>query len=148
LTYVAASHGPDWLGDDTPVMRARVAQWLAFGHRLSASIGKARTHDMLQKPADIDACRKAGVAALRELESALIEARLRGDAFLAGDRPTLADIACFPHPMLAPDGGISTDPYPTIRLWTRFLRALPRFIEMPGIHRLHELKPEPTGTSQ
>ena len=57
LTYVAASHGPDWLGDDTPVMRGRVAQWLAFGHRLSASIGKARTHDMLQKPADIDACR-------------------------------------------------------------------------------------------
>jgi glutathione S-transferase len=72
---------------------------------------------------------------------------LRGDAFLAGNRPTLADIACFPHAMLAPDGGISTDPYPTIRLWTRSLRALPRFIEMPGIHRLHELKPEPSGTS-
>ena len=63
LTYVAAAHGPDWLGDDTPVMRGRVAQWLAFGHRLSASIGKARTHDMLQKPADIDACRKAGIPA-------------------------------------------------------------------------------------
>jgi glutathione S-transferase len=50
--------------------------------------------------------------------------------------------------MLAPDGGISTDPYPAIRLWTRSLRALPRFIEMPGIHRLHELKPEPTGSGQ
>ena len=82
------------------------------GIGLSASIGKARTHDMLQKPADIDACRKAGVAALRELEAALVEARLRGDAFLAGNRPTLADIACFPHAMLAPDGGISTDPLP------------------------------------
>jgi glutathione S-transferase len=147
LTYVAAAHGPDWLGDDTPIMRGRVAQWLAFGHRLSASIGKARTHDMLQKPADIDACRKSGIAALRELEAALIEAHLRGDAFLAGHRPTLADIACFPHAMLAPDGGISIDPYPAIRLWTRSLRALPRFIEMPGIHRLHELKPEPTGSS-
>ena len=90
--------------------------------------------------------RVGGVAALRELEGALIEARLRGDAFLAGNRPTLADIASFPHAMLAPDGGISTDPYPTIRLWTRSLRALPRFIEMPGIHRLHELKPEPTGS--
>ena len=95
----------------------------------------------------IDACRKSGVTALRELEAALIEAHLRGDAFLAGHRPTLADIACFPHAMLAPDGGISTDPYPAIRLWTRSLRALPRFIEMPGIHRLHELKPEPTGSS-
>jgi hypothetical protein len=56
-----------------------VAQWLAFGHRLSASIGKARTHDMLQKPADIDSCRKAGVAALRELEAWWMEAGVPDD---------------------------------------------------------------------
>ena len=77
-------------------MRGRVAQWLAFGHRLSASIGKARTHDMLQKPADIDACRKAGVAALRELEAALVDARLRGDAFLAGNRSDACRHRLFP----------------------------------------------------
>lgn len=148
LTYVAASSGPQWLGDDTPVMRGRVAQWLAFAHRLSASIGKARTHDMLQLPADIDACRKAGIKALRELEAALTDNALRGDAFLAGTRPTLADIACFPHAMLAPDGGIPTDPYPAIRLWTRRIRALSGFIEMPGIHRLHDLKPEPVAVTE
>lgn len=147
LTYVAAMSGPDWLGEDTPLMRGQVAQWLAFAHRLSASIGKARSHDMLQQPADIDACRRAGVACLQELESALTELRLRGFGYLAGARPTVADIACFPHAMLAPDGGISTDAYPAIRLWTRSLRALPGFIEMPGIHRLHELKPEPIGTA-
>lgn len=143
LTYVAAVARPEWLGDDSARMRGKVAQWLAFAHRLSASIGKARTHDMLQKPADIDACRAAGIQCLREIESALVEQRLAGERFLAGDRPTLADLACFPHTMLAPDGGISTDPYPAIRLWTRSIRALPGFIEMPGIHRLHELKPEP-----
>lgn len=148
LTYVAAKAGPAWLGDDDAVMRARVAQWLAFAQRLSASIGKARTHDMLQKPADIDACRAAGVQCLREIEAALVEQGIRGARFLAGDRPTLADIACFPHSMLAPDGGISVDPYPSIRLWTRRIRALPGFIEMPGIHRLHDLKPEPVGTGE
>lgn len=147
LTYVAAMSGPEWLGEDTPQMRGQVAQWLAFAHRLSASIGKARSHDMLQQPADIDACRRAGVACLQELEAALTEQRLLGLGFLAGGRPTLADIACFPHAMLAPDGGISTDPYPAIRLWSRSIRALPGFIEMPGIHRLHELKPEPIGTA-
>lgn len=148
LTYVAAMAGPEWLGDDDAVMRARVAQWLAFAQRLSASIGKARTHDMLQKAADIDACRAAGIQCLREIEEALLEQALRGARFLAGDRPTLADIACFPHSMLAPDGGISVDPYPSIRLWTRRIRALPGFIEMPGIHRLHDLKPEPTGKGE
>ena len=148
LTYLAAKSGPAWLGDDTPEMRARVAQWLAFAQRLSASIGKARTHDMLQKPTDIVACRKAGVQCLREIEAALVERHLMGDAFLAGNRPTLADIACFPHSMLAPDGGISVDPYPAIRLWTRSIRALSGFIEMPGIHRLHDQKPEPVGVSE
>ncbi|NEH53933.1 glutathione S-transferase family protein, partial [Rhizobium leguminosarum] len=39
--------------------------------------------------------------------------------------------------------GITLDTYPAIRLWSRALRALDKFIEMPGIHRLHELKPEP-----
>jgi glutathione S-transferase len=63
--------------------------------------------------------------------------------FLAADRPTIADIACFPYVALAPDGGVTLDAYPAIRLWSRALRALDRFIEMPGIHRLHELKPEP-----
>ncbi|MEK1891928.1 MAG: glutathione S-transferase family protein, partial [Rhizobium sp.] len=57
--------------------------------------------------------------------------------------PTVADIACFPYVALAPDGGVSLDPYPAIRLWSRAIRALDAFIEMPGIHRLHELKPEP-----
>lgn len=148
LTYVAAKAGPEWLGDDDAMMRARVAQWLAFAQRLSASIGKARTHDMLQKPADIDACRAAGIQCLREIEESLVEQGLRDAHFLAGNRPTLADIACFPHAMLAPDGGISVDPYPSIRLWTRRIRALPGFIEMPGIHRLHDLKPEPTGKGE
>lgn len=148
LTYVAAKAGPEWLGDEDAGVRARVAQWLAFAQRLSASIGKARTHDMLQKPADIDACRAAGVQCLREIEAALVEQGIRGARFLAGDRPTLADIACFPHSMLAPDGGISVDPYPSIRLWTRRIRALPGFIEMPGIHRLHDLKPEPVGAGE
>ena len=66
--------------------------------------------------------------------------------FLAADRPTVADIACFPYVALAPDGGVSLDSYPSIRLWMRAIRSLEGFIEMPGIHRLHELKPDPHET--
>ena len=54
LTYLAAHDAPAWLGDDTPVMRARVAQWLAFAQRLTDSAGAARAHDMLLAPGDID----------------------------------------------------------------------------------------------
>ncbi|TGR17160.1 glutathione S-transferase family protein, partial [Mesorhizobium sp. M1C.F.Ca.ET.196.01.1.1] len=87
--------------------------------------------------------RAQGTAALRELEAGLVEQRIRGQRFLASDRPTVADIACFPYVALAPDGGVLLDPYPAIRLWSRAIRAIDGFIEMPGIHRLHELKPEP-----
>ncbi|WP_420342480.1 glutathione S-transferase family protein [Paenirhodobacter sp.] len=114
------------------------AEWLARSRHFAATLGAARAHDMLCQPGDIDALRRDGVLWLRILEAALFEA-----PFLAGDRVTVADIAVFPHVALAPDGGVSLDPYPRIRLWMRALRALPGFIEMPGIHRLHDLKPEP-----
>ncbi|GLS86596.1 glutathione S-transferase [Cypionkella aquatica] len=143
LVYLAQRAGKVWLGDGSPVQAAQVQQWLAFSARLGGSLGMARLHDMLLYAGDIDALRRAGVAALRELESHLTEARFDGRIFLTGTTPTIADIACFPNVALAPDGGVSLDDYPSIRLWSRAIRALPGFIEMPGIHRLHELKPAP-----
>ncbi|WP_081162274.1 glutathione S-transferase family protein [Ensifer aridi] len=143
LVYLAAQAGPEWLGSGTPEQTARVQQWLSFSHRLTASLGGARLHEMLLRPGDIAKLQAQGIAALRELESGLVEQGLRGMRFLASDRPTVADIACFPYVALAPDGGVPLDPYPGIRLWSRAIRGLEHFIEMPGIHRLHELKSEP-----
>jgi glutathione S-transferase len=98
---------------------------------------------MLHFNGDLEALQAGGVAALRELEAALVARRLAGAIFLVGDTPSIADIACFPYVALAPDGSISLDPYPSIRIWMRAIRALPGFVEMPGIHRLHELAPDP-----
>ncbi|AZO48967.1 MAG: glutathione S-transferase family protein [Mesorhizobium sp.] len=143
LVYLAAKVAPQWLGNDTAGQAARVQQWLSFAHRLTASLGAARLHEMLLRPGNIAVLQGQGVAALRELEAGLVEQQIRGQRFLASNRPTIADIACFPYVALAPDGGVSLDPYPAIRLWSRAIRAIDGFIEMPGIHRLHELKPEP-----
>ncbi len=143
LVYLAAKAAPDWLAGSNAQEAARVQQWLSFSGRLTGSLGGARLHEMLLRPGDIGALQASGIAALRELELGLVEQAERGQKFLAADRPTVADIACFPYVALAPDGGVSLDPYPAIRLWSRRLRSLPGFIEMPGIHRLHELKPEP-----
>ncbi|SFO35318.1 glutathione S-transferase [Mesorhizobium sp. NFR06] len=143
LVYLAAKAAPQWLGNDTALQAARVQQWLSFSHRLTGSLGAARLHEMLLRPGDIATLQWQGMAALRELEAGLVEQHIRGQRFLASDRPTIADVACFPYVALAPDGGVSLDPYPSIRLWSRAIRSLEGFIEMPGIHRLHELKPEP-----
>jgi glutathione S-transferase len=122
-----------------------VQQWLAFSGRLGASLGMARLHDMLLYPGDIDALRTAGHDCLREMEAHLVERRFAGGLWLVGEGPTIADIACFPAVALAGDGGVSLDPYPSVRLWSRAVRSLDRFIEMPGIHRFDELRPAPEG---
>lgn len=125
---------PAWQGDDD--------HWLALAADLNNSLGAARLHDILQFDVDIDAARAAGIKQLRMLEAHLTDQRFEGRIFLTGDHPTIADIACFPNTALAPDGGVSLDTYPSIRLWMRAIRSLPGFIEMPGIHRLHELEAE------
>jgi glutathione S-transferase len=143
LVYIAKKAAPDWLGDGSASKTARIQQWLSFSHRLTAALGGARLHEILLRPGNIQALQSAGKMALRELEAALTEQRIQGNSFLTGHRPSVADIACFPYVALAPDGGVSLDSYPSIRLWLRAIRSLQNFIEMPGIHRLHELKPEP-----
>lgn len=135
---VHLAQGTDWLGP--PVAQQH---WLAFSARLNASLGAARLHDMLNHAANISACRRDGRQALREMESHLTEARFHGQIFLNGPAATIADIACFPNVALAPDGGVSLGDYPSVRLWTRAIRSLPRFIEMPGIPRLHDLTRAP-----
>ena len=126
---------PQWSTDND--------RWFDFAATLNDTLGLARLHDILGYEADIDAARTQGVAALRLLEAALTDRRFDGGIFLTGPHATIADIACFPNTALAPDGGVSLDPYPSIRLWMRAIRSLPGFIEMPGIHRLHELSPAP-----
>lgn len=143
LAYLARLGASEWLGDSEAAGIARVQQWLAFSSRLTEHLGGARATEMLVEPGDLPALQAAGTVDLRELEAALTERRISGETFLAANRPTIADIACFPYVALAPDGGVSLDPYPSIRLWMRAIRSLTGFIEMPGIHRLHELKPEP-----
>lgn len=143
LAYIAGQHGPGWLAGSNPVDIAQQQQWLAFSHRLTHALGGARLVEMLQFDGDLPALQASGIAALRELEAALFARRLSGGTFLVADAPSIADIACFPYVALAPDGSVSLDIYPSIRIWMRAIRALPGFIEMPGIHRLHELAPDP-----
>lgn len=148
LTYLAAYHAPEWLGRDTPQTAARVQQWLDFSQRLTVALGGARLVEMLLKDGDLPELQARGVAALRELECALFARRVEGRNFLVGERMSIADIACFPYVALAPDGSVSLDPYTSIRIWMREIRSQPGFIEMPGIHRLHELAPDPLAQNE
>jgi len=141
LAYVARRHDATgvWFPVEDPVVLGKILQWLAFAGRLTDTAGAARLHDMINRPLDIDRARNGAHKVLRELEAHLTERGYEGGSFLVGDNPTIADIACFPYVALSPDGGIEHDDYPAIRQWLIAVRRLPGFIEMPGIHALHDL---------
>ena len=142
----------NWWPVNDPQKIAVILQWLGFAGRLSATVGELRLHSMLNKPLDAKKTRAASVNVLRELESYLTEQRIHQHQWLAGNQPTVADIACFPYAALSPDAGIEHDEYPAIRSWLHALRSLDGFVTIPGIYELHELRnpdgpvPAATGT--
>jgi glutathione S-transferase len=129
-----------WWPCDDPVMAADILQWLGFSSSLTASVGEARLHSMLNREVDFDKTINSARHALRVLESHLSERAIAGSQWIVGDTATIADIACFPYTALSPDAGIEHDSYPAIRNWLYAIRSLDGFVTMPGIHAMHELR--------
>ena len=144
LTWLATHHDATgaWFPVTDAARLAVVQEWLGFSGRLTQSAGLARLHTMLNWPVDGDAARASAIRDLRALERHLTDRVLEGGLWIAGDGPTIADIACFPYVALSPDAGLEHDGYPAIRNWLYAIRGLPGFVTMPGIHYRHE-KTEP-----
>jgi glutathione S-transferase len=126
LVYLEGRYAAgQWLPRD-PLGAARVQRWLsAAAGPLAFGPAAARVLQLFKRPEDpADALRRAtGLFAVMEQE-------LAASPFLAGERPTLADIALYSYTERAPEGGISLQPYPSIRAWLSRVEALPGFIPM------------------
>jgi glutathione S-transferase len=136
LVYLASRYDASghWYPRHDAAGLGRVCQWLGFAQELTATAGAARLHDTLFLDVDIGKCRVGAHALLRILDEHLWFAEQAGEKWLCGaDRPSIADLACFPYVMLSEEGGISRLPYPAIRRWGDRHKRLPGFIPMPGI---------------
>jgi glutathione S-transferase len=129
LVYLAKKHGGEaWFPSDAAGM-AQVTQWLlTAANEIARGPGDARVGTKFGFGINVEAAQKKAESILN-----LIEQHLRLRQWLALNRPTIADIACFPYIALAPEGGLSLDKYPAINQWCDRIKKLPRFIEMPGI---------------
>jgi glutathione S-transferase len=129
LLYLGAQYsGEAWLPRDATGLGA-VAQWLSTSaNEIQNGPGAARLAEKFGFPIDkADALKRAG----RIL--ALIDAHLARHRWLALERPTIADCAVFPYVALAPEGGISLEPYPHLRQWIGRIKELAGFVPMPGV---------------
>ncbi|HET7210882.1 MAG TPA: glutathione S-transferase, partial [Methyloceanibacter sp.] len=129
LVYLARKYGGEsWLPTDAASM-ARVVEWLMVAeNEIARGPNDARLHDKFGFPIDAPAAREKAKRIF-----GLMEAHLAKNAWLALDRPTIADIACMPYVALSHEGGLSLEPYPAIRAWIGRIKALPGFTTMPAI---------------
>lgn len=136
LVYLAARYDTSrqWYPVDDPRRLGEVSQWLSFADGITATASAARLHDGLFYDVDIEACRTGAHRLFRILDEHLWFGEQEGrDWIVAGDRATVADIACFPYVILSEEGGISRQDYPAIRRWCDRVKRLPGFIVMSGV---------------
>lgn len=127
LVYLAHQYSAaQWLPRD-PVGAAEVQRWLSVAAGLLA-YGPASARLITVFGAPLNATE---VIARAHGLFAVMESVLQKSAFLAGETPTLADIANYTYIALAPEGNISLTPYPHLRSWLARIEALPRFVSMP-----------------
>lgn len=93
LRYLCTKHDLDTWYPKELSMRARVEQWLDWNQcRLSPTVVDIVLNSVFLGPAGDQAAVERGLSRLSELWS-ILEAGLTGTPFLAGSRPTIADLS-------------------------------------------------------
>ena len=127
LIYLVRKYGrEDWYPNE-PAAMAEIQRWLSFSvNEVFNGLALARAMVIFNRPLDAKAIHAIADVALNTLES-----RLTTTQWLALDRPTIADIACYPYTAAIEEGNISLEPHPAIRAWLARVEELPGFVPMP-----------------
>jgi glutathione S-transferase len=128
LVYLARRYGEEsWLPSDAESM-SLVIQWLSTAvHDIQQGLAAARVYHLLGRQLDIETATTRAYAVLKVMDRHLAQRQ-----WLELDRPTIADIACFPYIALAEDGKISLADYPHVVAWLNRLKQLPNYVELPS----------------
>lgn len=121
LVYVARKHGGEkWFPTD-PLGMAEVMQWLALANNeIHYGLQWGRGVKRGIKQGNLEEYQGYGRQGL-----AVMEGRLKNHEWLALDRPTIADIACYPYVQVSPEGGFDLNAYPNVVAWLKRCEALP-----------------------
>jgi glutathione S-transferase len=131
-----------YLAEGTPYLpkekleRAQVLRWMFFEqYSLLPNLSRPRLWRMWeveitpQREAELEQFFEQGYRAL-----SVMERHLSDREFFVRDRPTVADVALYVYPSVAPEGGIDLESYPAVRTWLDRITALPGYVPLkqPG----------------
>lgn len=129
LVYLARNYGNDsWLPLEAEAM-GRIMQWLSLSaSEIRMGLEAARLYHLLGfSEINIHQATQKANETLK-----IIDHHLEGREWLAGDNPTIADVACYPYIYLAEDAQIDLQPYPNVETWLKQVQHLPGYIAMEG----------------
>jgi len=127
LVYLAASYDAarSWLPVD-PAAAAEVQRFLSIAAgALAYGPAAARLVNVFNAALD----HRQAIEIAHNL-FAVLEFHLDGRDWLAGDQPTIADLANYAYIAHAPEGDVSLADYPKLRAWLGRIEALPGFVPM------------------
>ena len=129
LVYLAKKYGDEnWFPTKADEM-AQAMQWLSTAcNEIARGPMDSRIYFKLKANIDIEKAHEKSNTILT-----VINHHLENNEWLALNRITIADIACFPYIALANDGKISLEPFGNINDWILRIKQQPNFISMPGI---------------
>ncbi len=126
LIYLAEKYDNDqWLPND-PLARAKVQRWLSVAAgQINSGPAAARLITVFGAGYNAEDVIGRSHGLLKVMEEELGQSQ-----FLAGDQPTIADVAAYTYVAHAPEGNVSLSDYPNVRAWLARVEALPRFVGM------------------
>jgi len=128
LVYLARKYDTDnkWL-PTRPDEQAMVQQWLSTSAgEISSGPAVLRAMKLFGTSADRDAVEQK----TNNLFANLFEPHLARNQWLAGGKPSIADIACYSYIARVTEGDYSLEPYPSIREWLKRIEDMPDFAPM------------------
>jgi glutathione S-transferase len=128
LVYLALEYGGARWQAESSAEAAEQQRWLSVAAGpLAIGPAAARANHLFKSPLDLEAAQARAHALL-----AVMEGHLSPRSFLVGAELGLADIANYAYIAHAPEGGVSLEPYPSVRAWLTRIEGTPRFIAMPA----------------
>lgn len=124
LIYLAKRFArTDWLPEDA-LSAARIQRWLSVAAgQVAFGPAAARLITLFNAPfrAEEVISRAHGILKLMDSE-------LTSHAWIAGEKPTIADVALYSYVARAPEGRVDLSAYGKVRAWLQRVEALPNFV--------------------
>lgn len=130
LVYLARRYDSSgqWLPLEASAL-AQVTAWLSLAsNEIGAGPASVRRIHRFGRQEDETAGR-----ALCEKVFGILETHLAMHHWLVGERPTIADLACYPYLALAPEGKFETSGYAAVQRWFARIEALPGYLALTPV---------------